>query len=1006
MFSYMKKRLLVPLTLFMSFFSNANSEVRITEIMTNNVSTIVSERYNYDGYVELYNDGDNIDLKGWTVSNEKEGKPNWSVVLDSSHVLPKGYSLLFFGDKESSSVSAKNVQNNYVGSVGEKLTTDAGSLIFSNGNKTLKISYPKQYPHIAYCEDGFMVPTPGKENDGLNTKISNRAASPTFKDNKPGYYNDILTVELDCKTEGALIYYTINGDIPSADNGMVYSGPISIDSSTVVRARAYKEGMLFSEILTGSYILPNKYYTDSQCKGSGERLPIVSISVNNIDMFDSTLGMYVKGKNGVVGGCYSEPYNFYQDWMRSANFEYILDGKVVDNQEVEIGVYGGCTRIHNAKSLKIKANKRSGNNKMQYDNFFPLRDYKKYKSLALRNGGNGYAYVQPRWRDMFIQSLADGMNVDKQMAQPVSYYINGTFWGMMILTERTNEDYVYHNYGLDEDEIDFLSLGAGYECDAGTKDFYNNMIDYVKTNYSKEEFYDKLNEMMDIDEYIDYQIIEQYVGNTDWVSNNTKLWRKRDGGRFRWILFDTDFGLSKATSVDKDMIKFATSEKGYEACWVLLRSCLKNEDFRWKFLDQYLDRIDNQFTDKIIDTKLDSIWDLTRLDMCATMKNSKLLGAPGNIDTFNYYVENMRRFAKERKPYVIAQLKKEFGLSDDTATIKIRPVFPNSETPEFKFLFNKREITSSKYNTWRYVGERVKIEPIVPPGYRIRNWAINNKTVKNDNGKNFVGGALAAVADSSELKFSIYFEEDPDYVVPTEIYLNEICASNSSYVDDNGEASDWIEIYNGGATDVDLAGVTVRNETKQLEITIPGGSVETIAPSHGYVILWADKAPENGPLHLNFKLGASASEKIKLTYPYKGGEVVLDSMTYELHGIDESYGREGDGLSKTTVFDKCIDESGYEFSTSTPLAANGSLICESSSVKQWKRVDSGSTVYVSGQTIFLKNIDSSCQVEVISPSGVVVAKKMTNAGEGEIIVPASGMYIVRIGTEYWKVIAE
>ena len=72
----------------MSWFSGADAEVRITEIMTNNVSTIVSDKYNYDGYIEFYNDGSSIDLKGWTVTNVKEGSENWSVKLDSTHVLP------------------------------------------------------------------------------------------------------------------------------------------------------------------------------------------------------------------------------------------------------------------------------------------------------------------------------------------------------------------------------------------------------------------------------------------------------------------------------------------------------------------------------------------------------------------------------------------------------------------------------------------------------------------------------------------------------------------------------------------------------------------------------------------------------------------------------------------------------------------------------------------------------------------------------------------------------
>lgn len=997
---------LFQILMFVSCFLSVNAAIRITEIMPSNVSTIVSDKYNYDGYIEFYNDGAEFDLKGWTVSNVKEGELDWSLVLDSSHVLPHGYSLLFFGDEESSSMSAKQVQGFYVGSVKEKLTADEGAVLLSKDGEMIEFFYPKQYPHIAYCEEGFMIPTPGKDNDALITNISNRVAMPVFKSGKPGMCEAALNVELDCSTTDAQIYYTLNGDAPTVENGLKYEGAISIDKTTVVRARAYKDGMLFSEILTGSFIFTDKFY--EACRGVGERLPIVSLSVNNVDMFSDSLGMYVEGTNGVPGSCYRELYNFNRDWMRSANFEYMLNGQVVDNQEVEIGVYGGCTRIHVAKSLKIKASKRSGNSKMKYDNFFPSREYKKYESLALRNGGNGYSYVQPRWRDMFIQSLTEGMNIDKQEAQPVAFYLNGAFYGMMILTERTNEDYVEHNYGLKKDEIDFLSVSAGYgyECEAGTKEAYDNMIDYVRNNYESDDFYDELDKMMDIDEYVDYQIVEQYVGNTDWVSNNTKLWRKHDGGRFRWILFDTDFGLSKATSVDKDMIQFATAEKGNEPMWTLLKSCLKNEDFRWKFLDQYLDRLENQFTDERIDAKLDSIWDLTRLDMCATIKNSGFLGAPGSQDEFDMVVEDMRNFAKVRKGYVVDQLKKEFGLGDDSVTIKIRPVFPNSEAPDFKFLLNKREVKSLKYNTWRYSGERVKVEPIVPAGYRIRMWAINDSVERNDDGTKYVDDVLAAVAESDVLKFSIYFEYDPDYVVPTALCLNEVSASNSTVTDEYGDKPDWIEVYNGGDSDIDMAGMVFENVTKAVKCTIPKGFAETVVPSYGYKLLWADKEPEKGPLHLNFKLGATTSETITLTSSYRDSVVLISSMTYEPHGSGVSYGRVGDCLDSMSLFAKCTDVDGNKIPTSTPLAPNGSVACETTHAEQTLMDESDLQVCVYGKTIVLQNVDNGCHVELFSVLGMKVASKTAASDVVEVSVSSPGLYIVKVGSESRKVVVE
>lgn len=996
--------LLNIILLCVSCFSSANAEVRITEIMTNNVSTVLSDKYNYDGYIEFYNDGGSVDLKGWTVTNIKEGKENWKLKLDSTHVVPNGYSLLFFGKTETSSQSASKIQANYVGRVGKKLSTDEGSITFEKDGGKIEFTYPNQYPHISYCQDGFMIPTPGKVNDKLVTTISNRVAVPSFKSGTPGLYENGLNVELECATEGAKIYYTLNGDIPTPERGKAYNGAISIDKTTSLRARAYKEGMLFSEILTGSYILPDKYH--NACKNDGEKLPVVSISANYNDIYDDMIGIYVVGKNGIANSC-TPVANYNQDWSRSANFEYILDGKVVDCQEVEIGVYGGCTRIHVGKSLKIKANKRSGKNRMNYNSFFTSRSYKKYKSLALRNGGNGYSYVQPRWRDMYIQSLADGMNIDKQAAQPVSFYLNGEYYGMMILTERTDEDFVYHNYGLDEEEIDLLVGNGSYVCEVGTREAYDNMINYVSKRYSDEDFYDVLNTHMDIDEFIDYQIIQQYVGNTDWVTNNIKLWRKHDGGRFRWILYDTDFGLSpRASALDTCMLDFTTKPIKTQSSkpLILMQSCMKNEDFRWKFLDQYLDRIENQFTDERIDTNLDSIFSMTDYEMCATIKHSDLLDCPGNFDKYHEEIETMRSFAKERKKYVVDQLKKEFGLGDDIVSVKIRTVFPNNETPDFRFLLNKREFSGAKYNTSRYSNERVKVEPIVPYGYKILRWEVNNEMVKTDNGNKYLGNYLTTVANSDELKVTIYFEHDPNCTLPENLYLNEICASNQSTLDENGESSDWIELYNGSDKDVDIAGVTIVNETKAVRCTIP--SDDTImVPAFGYRLLWADKNPELGPLHLNFKLSVAVPETITLRKNYLDKDVELSKITSTPHNPDESYGRETDGASSMKLFAKCTDDEGNEMVTSTPLSANGSITCPSSGTEETKAIKNRKQVFAKGRNIYVQNAKNS-DVRVYSILGNVVANKKADTNMFNITMPVPGIYLVKVEAECWKIVIE
>ena len=70
-----------------------------------------------------------------------------------------------------------------------------------------------------------------------------------------GTYGESQSVELTCATTGASIYYTTNGTTPSADNGTLYSGEITVATSCAVRAIGVKSGSVSSEVMTEEYII-------------------------------------------------------------------------------------------------------------------------------------------------------------------------------------------------------------------------------------------------------------------------------------------------------------------------------------------------------------------------------------------------------------------------------------------------------------------------------------------------------------------------------------------------------------------------------------------------------------------------------------------------------------------------------------------------------------------------------------------------------------------------------
>ena len=60
------------------------------------------------------------------------------------------------------------------------------------------------------------------------------------------------SVEIDCRTEGAIIRYTVNGEEPDKDSA-VYEKPVRVEPGTTLKARAFRGKWLPSPVAVGEY---------------------------------------------------------------------------------------------------------------------------------------------------------------------------------------------------------------------------------------------------------------------------------------------------------------------------------------------------------------------------------------------------------------------------------------------------------------------------------------------------------------------------------------------------------------------------------------------------------------------------------------------------------------------------------------------------------------------------------------------------------------------------------
>lgn len=139
--------------------------------------------------------------------------------------------------------------------------------------------------------------------------------------------------------------------------------------------------------------------------------------------------------------------------------------------------------------------------------------------------------------------------------------------------------------------------------------------------------------------------------------------------------------------------------------------------------------------------------------------------------------------------------------------------------------------------------------------------------------------------------------------------INEFMAFNTSVISDPdgaaNEYNDWIEVYNAGATPVDINGYYLSdNNGNPFKFRVEGS---TIIPAGGYLLIWADEQGSQGNLHASFQL-AAAGEEVGLYY-FDGR--TIDYKLYNAQEENKSFGRQGSNPSNWVIFN-----------SPTPRAAN------------------------------------------------------------------------------------
>ena len=459
------------------------------------------------------------------------------------------------------------------------------------------------------------------------------------------------------------------------------------DKATIFKYAAFQNGSIVTDIETFSFFVDNNWYynvfpntnkykilnkinikrlnrvflEDSITK---YKLPIISLSTDRRNLYSNEKGLFISGDNFNPNKIHSGNY-----FKRGKNFERQVHFQYFDNHgnlnfELDLGmrIHGGITRRNPQKSLKFYARQEYGKTKINLP-FLSEKGVNRFILESMQESGGGQALIE----DVVAQEIVKELGLEQQNFQAVIVFINGEYWGLHTIRDRIDENYLSYKFNLHKDSFDIIdgnpSTTPNYETIHGENSDYIDLVSFIKENdLSINRNYSHINSKIDIDNFIDYYSVEIFFANNDWPIHNIKIWKKKNNGKWRWILYDLDGGFSNKRDYSLDMFNRISNTENCGSCGnspeatLLFRSLMRNTEFNQKFNARYNEIIKQYMNPDKTLAIVDSITEIYHTNM------------QDHINRWRYpwslkhhwkrdIEKNIKEFLKKREEYTLENLK-------------------------------------------------------------------------------------------------------------------------------------------------------------------------------------------------------------------------------------------------------------------------------------------------------------------------------------------------------------
>lgn len=348
-----------------------------------------------------------------------------------------------------------------------------------------------------------------------------------------GFYDAPITVEITNATQGAVIRYTTDRKAPTATSGQIYTGPIQITNTTVLRAAAFKEGWAPSNVDTQSYLFPSNIIASSVMR------KVITTNTN----YRSQLPQALRDLPSFSLVTAAAPNDNTEvatslEWIPTAGEAAVAPAKQVD---CGIQQFGGAYTDFSKESFRLYFRAKYGAGRFRSPVFagfdHGLEAASDFDQIELRNCSHDMAM-----RGFYLSNIfTDDTLLDMGQLNPhgrwVHLYLNGTYWGVYHLRERWGAAMHQSYLGGPREAYESINgnLNVGGWAEPGTP--YDGTGATWTRLKSVRKDYSAARQLLDVPQFVDYMIMWMFGGSEDeyrCVGPNAP------GSGFKFYLNDAD----------------------------------------------------------------------------------------------------------------------------------------------------------------------------------------------------------------------------------------------------------------------------------------------------------------------------------------------------------------------------------------------------------------------------------------------------------------------------------